>query len=117
MTELQKYKDYELIQAIHGMTEEINWLNADLESEKEFVELQAEIERRGIKLTKGIVKRWWYRHCKGLKGRMQWQKPRGYNNHWDNDVVAVYKHGTLAIVYHSLAAVVSDIGELDWTES
>lgn len=106
MNEFDGMKDYELVGSLHQLANDWNYENADLSP------IQAEIERRGIKLTKPLVKQWWYKHNKGLEGRMRWEKPKGSNNHWDKDTVAVYTDGTISIIYCSLEAIVADIGEL-----
>jgi transposase-like protein len=110
VSQISKMKDYQVVAYLHDMTESHDWMDTDPLVEAEYRELQAEIEKRGIRLTKQLVQKWWHKYGAKREGRMQWKKPRGYNNHWREDTVAVYSDGTMHTVYCSLAAIVADIG-------
>jgi hypothetical protein len=110
----KQFKDYQLIKLRFALQE--NEYNSECDRLKPYLEnelelLNAEIQKRGIHLTKTLVKRWWHTYNKGIEGRMQWKQPSGYNHWWEKGTVAVYEFGAAATAYRSLEAIVSDIGE------
>jgi hypothetical protein len=106
-------KNYQIIAMHYNLKEElfyppISKLDADMSRDDLLVALETEIEAREIRLTIGLVKRWWHRYA-NAKGRMEWKQPSGYQHWWEKGTKAVYTEGAASIVYSSLAAIVSDI--------
>lgn len=111
----ESLRSYQLFKIRYALSENIHIVEFDTMSSAHFDtdSINAEIEIRGIRLTKKLVKHWWHIYNKGLGGRMEWRKPSGYNHWWDRNTVAAYNHqGGGTTVYDSLEAIISDIGEL-----